>query len=66
MTRLESDIEERPEPSLIYFRRGNGKMQPEMMVVEKGKVTVYPIPMHQLPELLASIAGYVATEMAKR
>jgi hypothetical protein len=66
MTRLESDIEERPEPSLVYFRRANATSPVELCVVEKGRTTIWPVSPRQLPEMLSNLAGYVATEMAKR
>jgi hypothetical protein len=66
MTRLESDIEERPEPSLVFMRRANAGSPVELVVVEKGKTRIWPVPSQQLPEMLSNLAGYVATEMAKR
>jgi hypothetical protein len=66
VTRRESDIEERPEPSLVFTRRAHAGSPVEIVIVEKGKTRIWPIPSRQLPELLSNLAGYVATEMAKR
>lgn len=61
MTRYETAIEERGEPSLVYLRRAHGGAPTELLIVEDGKTKIYHISEERLLRLVADGAQYLAT-----
>jgi hypothetical protein len=65
MTRRDSTIEERAEPSLIFFRRATAAAPVELVVVEKEgesvRTFIWPVPPQQIMQAVADLAAFEAT-----
>lgn len=58
MSRKELTIEERGEPSLVYFRRAHQTAPVELVIVEDGRQMIWTIRVDRLPPMLADLANF--------
>ena len=57
----EEDIEERGEPSLVFFRRANPASPVELVVVEKGRTLIWQMPPQAVLPCAADLVRFAAT-----
>ena len=65
MTRRNQTIEERPEPSLVYLRRTHVGASIELVIVEDGRSTIWPVSDDRALRMAADATGFLASRPAK-
>jgi hypothetical protein len=65
VTRRDTTIEERGEPQLVRFRRPLLGDPIELVVVEKGKTTIWTISDQRVLHMIADGSNFLATRQAK-